>query len=178
MEYESKQNRLDGLPEWQRQIIQRHPLLYLEPSLKTREHYEQAGMEIPEDFCSLRFGFECDQGWAALLEELSATGSALIKVLRAFGFQHDACIQAFIVKEKMGVLSWAGHDNLLEPFRSLWFGYKVWIKERSSDTCEKSGKFGQLRNFDGWIMTLCDEEHQKELMRRRKSRRKSGKANQ
>jgi len=154
---ESKQNRLEWLPEWQKKIIRKYPILYLETS---PEHSKDAA-ELPDDHCNLRYGFECEAGWEKLIDELSATGTSLVKALQAFGFQYDARITAYIVKEKFGVLSWQGLDNLLPPFRSLWFGYVAWIRERSSHTCEKSGKFGELRKIGSRFQTLSQSEYDK-----------------
>jgi len=167
---ESKQNRYGWLPEWQKKIIRKYPLLYLEPSPKNLNDCECQAEQLPEDFCNLRYGFECEAGWAQLLDELSDTGTALIKALRAFGFQCDARIFAFIVKEKFGVLCWQGDDNLLPPFHSLWFGYFLWIRERSSCICERSGKFGELRDIEGWLQTLSQPEYDNALKRKSEKR--------
>ncbi len=116
---ESKQNRLEWLPEWQKKIIRKYPVLYLETS---PAHSKDSG-KLPDDHCNLRYGFECEAGWEELIDELSATGEALVKALRAFNFQDDARVSGLIVKEKFGRLCWQGQDNLLPPFHSLWWGY-------------------------------------------------------
>jgi hypothetical protein len=165
MEFESKANRLHWLPQWQRDIITRYPSLYLEPPRSNLKDYEQSPGQLPEDHCNLRYGFECQAGWAPLIDELSATGTALVNVLQSFGFQDDARIWAFIVKEKFGVLCWQGHDNLLPPFHSLWRGYIAWIRERSSHTCEESGQLGELRKIGSRFQTLSKVEFEKALIR-------------
>jgi len=161
--YTSKQNRLLYLPEWQLKVIRRYPEIYLEVSPEMAGYYKNGREQIPgeKDYCNLRYGFECESGWAELIEDLSATGTALVKCLRSFGFQYDARISACICKEKFGVLVWQGHDNLLPPFHSLWFAYARLIGERSKTRCEKSGKFGQLRTIQGRFVTLSDEEFEK-----------------
>lgn len=168
---ESKQNRYGWLPGWQRKIILKHPILYLEASPESLKDYENSPDQLPDDYCNLRFGFECGTGWAQLIDEHSATGTALVKALRAFGFQDDARVTAFIVKEKLGVLSWNDTNNLLPPFRSLWFGYVTSIRERSRHTCEKSGKFGELRKIGSRFQTLSPEEYDKALKRSKDQRR-------
>jgi len=154
---ESKQNRLEWLPEWQKKIIRKYPILYLETS---PEHSKDAA-ELPDDHCNLRYGFECEAGWEKLIDELSATGEALVKALRAFNFQDDARVSGLIIKEKFGLLCWQGQDNLLPPFHSLWWGYISSIRERSSHTCEKSGKFGELRKIGTRFQTLSQGEYDK-----------------
>jgi len=174
MNFESKANRFHWLPKWQRDIITRYPSLYLEPSPESLKDYEESRGQPPEDYCTLRYGFECQAGWAQLIEELSATGTALIKALRAFGFQGDARVSAYIVKEKFGVLMWQGRDNLLPPFHTLWFGYVAWIRERSSHTCEESGQFGELRKIGSRFQTLSQAEYEKALKLIKDRRRKEG----
>jgi hypothetical protein len=166
----SKQNRLLHLPGWQLEIIRRYPGIYLDMSPEMSGYYKDGHERPPavEDYCNLRYGFECDAGWGELLEDLSATGDALVRLLRSFGFQCDARISACICKEKYGALVWQGHDNLLPPFHSLWFAYARLIGERSKTRCERSGKFGQLRNLQGRFVTLSDEEFEKGIRRSKK----------
>jgi len=171
MKYESKQNRMSWLPEWQKQIIRKYPGLYTEPSAEMLKYYERypEGRPAPDDFTNLRFGFECGPGWAGLLKELSQTAMSLVGVLRSFGFQCDAAISPIIVKEKYGTLRWQGADNILPPFRRLWWSYTSDIEQRSSSICEVSGEFGVLRDVGrGWVRTLCEEEFKKELERQKK----------
>jgi len=170
--YVSKQNRLLHLPGWQLKIIRRYPEVYLNVSPEISGYYKDGREQIPEekDYCNLRYGFECDAGWAELLEDLSATGTALVKSLRSFGFQYEARISACICKEKCGVLVWQGHDNLLPPFHGLWFAYARLIGERSKTRCERSGKFGKLRTIQGRVVTLSDEEYAKEMPDSKKKR--------
>ena len=174
MNFESKANRFHWLPQWQRTIITRYPSLYLEPPPGSVKENEQSPGQPPEDRCNLRYGFECEAGWAKLIEELSDTGTALVKALRAFGLQDDARVWPFIVKEKFGVLTWQGHDNLLPPFHSLWFGYVSWIRERSRHTCEVTGELGELRKIGSRFQTLSKAEYEKALQRSKDQRRKHG----
>jgi hypothetical protein len=156
--------RYGWLPEWQRQIITRYPLIYIEPSPERARYYAGYPEKCPEDYTNLRCGFECSGGWAKLIEQLSTTATDLVKALRAFGYQDDAAISACICKEKFGVLRWQGDHNLLPPFAGLWCGYFRDIEHRSSCTCEECGKSGVLRDVGpGWVKTLCDADYQKAL---------------
>ncbi len=137
----SKQNRLLHLPEWQLEIIRRYPEIYLVPPPEMAGYDDEGKQKIPDlaDYCNLRHGFERESGWAELIEDLSARGTALVRALRSFGFQFDARISACILKEKFGVLVWQGSDNLLEPFHGLWFAYARLIGERSKSRCNAVG---------------------------------------
>jgi hypothetical protein len=174
MKFDSKANRLHWLPEWQIRIVRTHPSPYLKESPDILTSYEQCPERFREveDFTCLQYGYECEAGWAQLLNELSAAGTALVKALRTFGFQYDAKITAYVVKEKFGILHFQGHHNLLPPFANLWRSYVSWIEKRSSHTCEVSGKFGELRHFHGWFKTQSDAGYEKTLLRRAK--RQSG----
>jgi hypothetical protein len=179
MEYETKQNRLLWLPSWQREIIARYTSLYRVPSRERARYYAKFPEKRPppEDYCNLRYGFECREGWAKLIEELSKTATSLVRVLRAFGFQDDAEIAPVIMKEKIGTLRWQGDSNLLPPFRDLWNSFTADIQHRSAFVCEISGYFGGLRDVGhGMLQTLSDAEYEKELLRRakRQSGRESG----
>jgi hypothetical protein len=166
-----KINRHGWLPSWQREIIVRYPLIYTVPSRQHLEYYARFPKErpAPDDYCNLRYGFECLEGWAGLIEELSATATSLVQALRAFGFHGDAQISPLIVKEKLGTFRWQGEAILLPPFDRLWQSYLHDIVHRSSCTCERSGKYGELRDVGrGWLMTLSAVEYSKELERRQK----------
>jgi hypothetical protein len=34
-------------------------------------------------------------------------------------------------------------------------------ESRSLNVCQNTGKYGKLRDVNGWVMTLCDEEYEK-----------------
>ncbi len=150
-----------NLPKWQLEIIHHYPTLYLKGTPRIL-----ASDPDQEDSCHLRYGFECDAGWAALIREISDVAVSLVRVLRAFGFQGDARITPCVVKEKMGNLRWQFVHNLLPPFGELFRAYAFWVEQKSNLVCERSGKFGQLRQISGWFVTLSDEEYEKELRRK------------
>jgi hypothetical protein len=150
-----------NLPKWQLEIINQYPSLYLERDSGTPAIDLDQGSP-----CHLRYGFECDAGWAALIREVSDVAVSLVRVLRAFGFQGDVRIVPCVVKEKLGALRWQAVHNLLPPFRELFQAYVVWVEQKSTQVCERSGKHGQLRQISGLRVTLSDEEYEKELRRR------------
>lgn len=144
--------RLNALPEWQYRIIVANPLLYLDA----------------HDDCRLQYGFECEAGWAPLLEKLSATGTALVRALRAFGFQSDARIEVLQVKQKLGQMRWHDTTNLLPPFLELWWSAKTGAERESTHICEVTGRPGVLRDVGhGWLRTLSEEEFMKERRKKR-----------
>jgi hypothetical protein len=156
-----------NLPEWQTKIIRKFPSLYLERNPAIMEMYKECPQNLDEEhYCNLRFGFECGSGWAGLIEEFSAVAVSLVEALRSSGLQPEARIQSCIVKEKFGLLRWQGDTYLIKPFRELYFAYVHWIESRSGSICERSGKFGQMRQINGWLTTLSDEEYKRELRRR------------
>ena len=150
-----------NLPKWHLEIIHHYPTLYLKGSPGILASDPQQ-----EDSCHLRYGFECDAGWAGLIREISDVAVSLVRVLRAFGFQGDAQITPCVVKEKLGGLRWQFVHNLLPPFGELFRAYAFWVEQKSNQVCERSGKFGQLRQISGLLVTLSDEEYEKELRRR------------
>lgn len=148
---------LDEVTPWGLEIVNKHPLLYLEHD-----------SEIPygENPCNLRCGFEFGVGWAALADEFSQTASELVVVLRESGIQSDAYIHAFIFKEKFGELRWQGNHNLKSPFSRLFSALVHNLQMSSANTCERCGKHGERRDTGGWFRTLCDEhteEYRKSL---------------
>ena len=161
------QHSLRSLAPWQLEIIRKYPSLYLDPNPEVVGFYERHGYELDrEQFCNLRFGFECDKGWAGLIDEFSAVAVAQVEKLRTSGLQPDARISACIFKEKFGTLQWQGSDNLVEPFKTLFRTYCTSIENRSSSVCERTGARARPRCINGWHVTLSDEEYRKELERR------------
>ena len=155
-----------GLPEWQLVLIRKYPSLYLAESPEVLSLYEECPENLDlETYCNLRFGFECGPGWANLIDDFSAKAVALLTALRSFGLQSNARINSFIFKEKFGTLNWQGDDNLIEPFKTFFFAYTLHIQAKSGSICERTGARGERRDLRGRIITLCDEEFEKERKR-------------
>jgi hypothetical protein len=150
-----------NLPKWQLEIINQYPSLYLERDPGT----PAIGLDQGSP-CHLRYVFECDAGWAALIREVSDVAVSLMRVLRSVGFQGDARIIPCVVKEKLGGLRWQAVHNLLSPFRELFQAYVFSVEQKSTQICERSGKHGQLRQISGRLVTLSEEEYEKELRRK------------
>jgi len=95
--------------------------------------------------------FECSRGWYPLLKEL-------IEDLIAMGWDKKICQ----VKEKFGGLRFyinSGSDEIYERISKA--------ENDSYEICERTGKPGKLRQDIGWWTTLCDEEYQKVLEKRK-----------
>jgi hypothetical protein len=95
--------------------------------------------------------FECNSGWYPLLKDL-------IVDLIELGWDKQICQ----VKEKFGGLRfyiYEGSDEMHERISKA--------ENDSYQTCEVTGKPGQLRTDLGWIETLCDEEYKKRIAKRK-----------
>jgi len=95
--------------------------------------------------------FECGNGWFPLIKEL-------IEDLIALGWDKKTCQ----VKEKFGGLRFyitSGSDEIYDRITKA--------ENDSYEICERTGKPGKLRNDIGWWKTLCEEEYQKILEKRK-----------
>ena len=147
--------RKHHLKPWGIELIEKYPLIFLDnPSIRDTYKID------PNEFVSLRYGFEHGEGWAKLIDELASTGTQLVTHLRSNGFP-DARINSFICKEKFGTLRWQGDSNLPEPFNRLWFSFVSHIEDKSETTCEITGNYGQRCSNGGWSKTLCKAEAEK-----------------
>jgi hypothetical protein len=89
--------------------------------------------------------FVVGEGWFPLIK-------SLIEDLIALGWNKQVCQ----VKEKFGGLRFYinnGSDEIFDKIRKA--------EDDSLNICEKTGKPGYLRNDNGWLVTLCDEEYEK-----------------
>lgn len=144
------------LQGWEHEIVQKYPLVYLEPNLELLDFYPQdlfdALIKHP-NFCNLRYGFECGSGWAKLIDCFSNSAQELVKLLRST-IQPDAYIKAFIAKEKMGRFTWQGSNNLIEPFKTIWRAYESNVEDKSTTICEITGEQGFYCIRRGWMKTV------------------------
>lgn len=93
------------------------------------------------------FGFDCDDGWFNLIDQLCWLIEDLLykeypELKRDF--------QVVQVKEKFGTLHFyvrGANDKILDLIDK--YG------ELSSETCEWCGGYGKTRNFNHWYITLC-----------------------
>lgn len=90
--------------------------------------------------------FQMENGWLGLVKDL-------IKELITLGWDRKICQG----KQKYGMLRFyilSGTDPVFKKISEY--------ESRSLLVCEKSGGVGSLRGDLPWIMTLCDEEYEKE----------------
>jgi hypothetical protein len=95
--------------------------------------------------------FECDSGWYQLIKDL-------ITDLIELGWNKEICQ----VKEKFGGLRFyinEGSDEIHDRITEA--------ENQSYEICEVTGKPGLLRTDIGWIETLCEEEYEKRLEKRK-----------
>lgn len=90
------------------------------------------------------FGFECGDGWASILEPVSA-------YLEELNTKHENKVLIQQVKEKFGSLrfycSWED-ETLSELIRVA--------EEKSFQVCEICGNPGTTKKILGWVKTTCD----------------------
>lgn len=98
------------------------------------------------------YGFECDDGWYAIVRDVLAELSSIRATLP--GDERDA-FWVFQVKEKFGGLR-IYLDTIPSAAREEACDAIARAEERAAVTCEECGKPGTLRP-GGWLMTLCDE---------------------
>jgi len=118
-------------------LIEKHKWLFRKPGRYTPFHL---------------FGFECDEGWHGIIEEL------VEGIERVADKEEDNWIRkhirVFQVKEKFGTLRFylAAYttDELVKLIRKA--------EERSATICEACGKPGKLRKvLGGYLKTLCED---------------------
>jgi hypothetical protein len=66
------------------------------------------------------------------------------------------------IKEKWGTLRYYfGHNFEYESVEAgIMRAIETWAEQRSANTCEQCGKFGELRTDSYYIVTLCDTCHE------------------
>lgn len=117
-------------------LIGRYPVLY-------------QGHEWPITKNLMAFGFECNDGWFRLIDELSSQITALDE-------KNGTQTIAVQVKEKYGGLRFyieSGSDAIYDLIDAA--------EEESLKTCETCGEPGELRGV-GWVSTRCDACWEKE----------------
>lgn len=122
------------------------------PSLYDSMQEEQDAIGV-RPFRPIAFGFECGDGWAELLVELSKKIQAHLNTLDP---EVAAQIVALQVKEKYGTLRFyvSAHDENIENLIKD-------AEKKSAVTCEHCGKDGKIRG-DFWYYVACDEHTLKE----------------
>jgi len=151
------------LQPWGLELVNKYPLIFTEADEYNAPWAHKAGV-AEADYCNLRYGFECGEGWKELIENIAKMGTDIVKHLRGIGYKNeDAYIHSCIVKEKFGTLAWQGQHNLPPLFQDLWYSYYGYQEAHSAYTCEVTGRRGSIRRYkngglDAWNRTLCTEE--------------------
>lgn len=115
----------------EREIMQQFPLLY--------RH-------------KLRYGFECGDGWATLIKQLSAQLEPLIAELPAVD-QRDT--YAAHVKQKFGGLRFYMTTPSYAMYQAIAEAEAVSLR-----TCEACGAPGKLNQRDSWLYVSCESHRQ------------------
>lgn len=111
--------------------------------LSLSEKYPNAFKYKAENFGFDRSGFQCDDGWAVILEPVA-------KYLHEYNSGHAPPIKVVQIKQKFGGLRVYVQGVTPELRRLIDVAEQV-----SYLTCEVCGETGELRR-GRWIQTLCD----------------------
>ena len=147
---------------WGKDLVEEYPLVFLEADMYNVPWAKQAGV-AEGDYCNLRYGFECNEGWRKHIETIAKKATEIVEYLRASGLPPEkAYIHSSIVKEKLGGLRWQGEEALPPLFGDLWRCYYGREESQSYGTCEITGGYGRLRETKSgeraWVKTLCTEK--------------------
>lgn len=110
--------------------------------------YRRRGDSI-YDTC-MGWGFECGEGWFALIHDLSARLEPLIAKLKAEGMPDDELPCAAQVKEKFGTLRFYMNFETREMSDLISEAENL-----SGKVCEVCGSPGKRRG-EGWVATRCE----------------------
>jgi hypothetical protein len=116
----------------------------------TPEREDKFRKLFPGLFADDQVGFSCEDGWYALIMQLTHDIWEIVKDLPVA--DRPTVVQ---VKEKLGGLRYymvGVHDSVAPEV------YKLvrQAEEESYRTCERCGRPGELRRF-AWLRTLCTE---------------------
>lgn len=111
------------------------------------------------------FGFECDEGWYYLIEQLCHDIEQLIDKKYPDYKTCEYPFEVLQVKEKFGGLRFytSGSNDEIENLIDK-------AEKLSYKTCEVCGAKGKLRDY-GWLKTMCNKCY-KELCIKRKLKRR------
>ena len=157
----TKQFNYQNRPQWQIDLINKYPLIYRIPNLILKDYFnEETYQKLINDpyFCNLRFGFECDEGWAELIGKYSNAAFEVLHILdRLYPGTFDSgkyYIRAFIIKEKFGGIRFQNNVFIPYPFEQLFAAFTRELEGQSFIICELTGEFGSLCEKDGVYKTL------------------------
>lgn len=150
-----KEFDINNLEEWESEIVNQYPSLYITPSPTVRS-YINKGVLDDKDAVNLRFGFECEKGWASLIVEWSERVKEFQSLVWKSGDNPEFAIFPCIIKEKFGTLRFQ-NDMIVgnRLYCDLWDYIESAIEKRSEHTCECCGKWGQITKT-GWWKVICE----------------------
>ena len=150
-----------NLPDWQKEIIFKYPSIYLNPNQEIIDSLAINNIELTNnsDFCNLRYGFECGEGWKGLIDSFSNDIVNFVDSIKKI--DSTSFIKSCIVKQKMGKLVWQGTEYMPKNFFPIFDGYIRNISTRSLFISELSGEAGTLKNHNGYLQVMTDKEFKK-----------------
>ena len=105
----------------------------------------------------MHWGMECGDGWYNLLDDL-------LEKLDFISKHSGTQVVADQIKEKFGTLRFYYSTIIKTDFNvepvvdKIISDLVIRAEQKSSKTCEKTGKEGTLCSRHGWLKTLCKEE--------------------
>lgn len=113
--------------------------------------------DVRSNSCYAYFGFECNNGWYDIVDELCG------KIQKYIDENSVENLYVAQIKEKFGGLRFyvAGGDSAIH-------GFIAEAERKSFTTCEMCGEEGKNRDLDGWLMTLCERHYEDMLAKKRK----------
>lgn len=98
---------------------------------------------------SIKYGFECGDGWFDLLMRLSVKIEADLRAMLAEGKRRQDLPCAHQIKEKFGTLRF----YMSKP--AQWIEWIEEAEDEAKQTCEVCGTPGSLHSAEGWLKTVC-----------------------
>lgn len=150
----------DNLKDWEVEIVERYPEIYLDPSPYIESMLEEYYKD--QKTVNLRYGFEFAEGWKGLVEEYSMGVMEILKrVKEATEFDPESYyIKGCIMKEKFGKLTIQNYYNLPTTFVDEYRDFTYALEAKSAKICEKCGEPANIAGvgvgFCGWIRCLCE----------------------
>jgi hypothetical protein len=128
-------------PEKDKELCLKYPDLFV---------LRQAGEGNPTiKSYAIAWGFECDDGWFSIIDNLSNKIQKIIQTLPEEDRQHYYVVQC---KEKFGTLRYYMSGETKEMTEAIQEA-----EDLSVTTCEFCGKAGKLDCSQHWIKTLCPD---------------------
>ena len=117
--------------------------------------------DLPVTQSLMCFGFDFDDGWFKLMDELCEK-LELIEKTTGIKVVAQQCKEKFAGLRVYVHMEFPTDTKSVEIWQDIIYGILNGAENKSFQTCEKCGEYGRVRVSRGWHKTLCDT-HAKEL---------------